>query len=145
MTQADVGDRGTIALLDHIAGRLARQHVTEWRLIEAERSAHADAGGVEQGAAFLHVVGDVLEVGARQHAAAAVAIEDDEIEFLELHLEQLADRKGDQRQLVDGRAVLLLGRAQDGEVDEIDGGIGLQDVAPGALARMGLAGDQQHA
>ena len=27
---------------------------------------------------------------------------------------------------------------------EIDGGVGLQEVAPGALARMRLAGDEQH-
>ena len=59
--------------------------------------------------------------------------------------EQLAGREGDQRQLVDRRAVLLLRRAQDGEVDEVDVGVGLQQVAPGALARMRLAGDQQHA
>jgi hypothetical protein len=60
-------------------------------------------------------------------------------------LEQLADRKGDQRQLVDRRAVLLLRRAQDGEMHEIDRRVGFQQVAPGALAGMRLARDQQHA
>ena len=63
---------------------------------------------------------------------------------MSLQLEQLAHGKGDQRQLVDRRAVLLLRRAQNGEMDEIDGGIGFQQRAPGALAGMGLAGDQQH-
>ena len=68
-------------------------------------------------------------------ALVGVAVEDDEVELLDLLLEQLARREGDQRQLVDRRAVLLLGRAQDGEVDEVDVGVGLQEVAPGALAR----------
>ena len=67
------------------------------------------------------------------------------MELVDLLLEQLARRKRDQRQLVDRRAVLLLGRAQDGEVHEIDRGVGLQQVAPGALARVRLARDQQHA
>ncbi len=48
-------------------------------------------------------------------------------------------REGDERELVDRRAVLLLGRAQNGEVDEVDGGVRLQQVAPGALAGVGLA------
>ena len=36
-------------------------------------------------------------------------------------------------------------RPQNGEVHEIDGGVGLQQVAPDALAGVRLAGDQQHA
>ena len=78
------------------------------------------------------------------HAAAAVAVEDDQVELVELDVEQLADRKGDQRQLADRRAVLLLRRPQDREMDEIDRRIGFEDVAPDALAGMRLAGDQQH-
>ncbi len=74
-----------------------------------------------------------------------VAVEDDEVEVLDLLGEQLARREGDERELVDRRAVLLLRRAQNGEVHEIDGGVGLQQVAPHALAGVRLAGDQQHA
>ena len=37
------------------------------------------------------------------------------------------------------------GRPQDGEVDEVDRGIRLQEVAPGALAGMRLAGDEEDA
>ena len=64
---------------------------------------------------------------------------------MDLLLEQLAGRERDQRQLVDRRAVLLLRRPQDGEVHEVDGGVRLEQVAPGALAGMRLAGHQQHA
>jgi hypothetical protein len=39
----------------------------------------------------------------------------------------------------------FLRRAQDGEVDEIDAGVGFQQVAPGALAGVRLARDEQHA
>jgi hypothetical protein len=57
--------------------------------------------------------------------------------------EELAGGKGDQGQLPDRGAVLLLGRAQNGEVHQIHRGVGFQDVAPGPLARVRLAGDQQ--
>lgn len=78
-------------------------------------------------------------------AAPLVAVEDDEIEFVELLVEEFARRKGDEREFADGRAVLLFRRTQNGEMDEIDGGIGFQQVAPGALAGMRLARDEQHA
>jgi len=68
-----------------------------------------------------------------------IAVEDDELELVDLLLKQLARRKRDQRELVDRRAVLLLGRTQDGEMHQVDAGIGLEQVAPGALAGMRLA------
>src|SRR5262249_60212428 len=57
----------------------------------------------------------------------------------DLLLEQLARREGDQRQFVDRRAVLLLRRAQNGEMHEIDAGIGFEEIAPRPLAGMRLA------
>src|SRR2546429_187316 len=49
------------------------------------------------------------------------------------------------RQLCPERsAVLLLRRTQDGEMYEVNAGIRLQQVAPGALARMRLPGHQQN-
>ena len=56
----------------------------------------------------LHIARDVVEVEQRQDVAVRVAVEDDEVELLDLLCEQLARREGDQRQLVDRRAVLLL-------------------------------------
>jgi hypothetical protein len=50
-------------------------------------------------AALLDVAGDVLEVDQGQEAAARVAVEDDEVELVQLDLEQLPGREGDQRQL----------------------------------------------
>ena len=102
-------------------------------------------GDLEQGAAVLDVARDVVEVGERQQAAARVAVEDHQVELAELDLEQLARGEGDQRELADRRAVLLLRRPQDREVDQVDRGVGLEQVAPDAQARIGLAGDQQHA
>ena len=48
-------------------------------------------------------------------------------------------------ELIDRRAVLLLGRAQNREMNEVHRGVGFQHVAPGALAGMRLARDEQHA
>ena len=93
----------------------------------------------------LHVAGDVVVVEQLQNAAMLVAVKDDEIEFLDLLTEQFAGREGDQRKLIDRGAVLLLRRAQNGEVDEIDGGIRLQEIAPGAFAGVRLARYEQHA
>ena len=53
--------------------------------------------------------------------------------------------EGDQRQFVERGQIVALWRAQDGEVDQIDGGIALEQPAPGAFVLVGLARDQQHA
>ena len=56
----------------------ARQDVAERRLIEAERRGEARRRPHPSRAPpSLHIVRDVLEIGPRQHAAAAVAVEDD--------------------------------------------------------------------
>ena len=144
MAPAQRRQLGPESLLQHIARGLGGQHAAERRAIEAVGGGEGGARRIQQRAALLDVIGDVVEIGARQHAFAPVAVEDDEVEILEPQLEQLAHGKGDQRQLVDRRAVLLFRRAQNGEMDQIDGGIGFQQRAPGALAGMGLAGDQQH-
>src|SRR6185437_11932833 len=87
---------------------------------------------------------DVREIGGWQDAAPGIAVEDDEVELVDLDVEQLADRECYERKLADRRAVLLLGRAQDGEMNEVDRWVGFEDVAPGALTLMRLARDQQH-
>jgi hypothetical protein len=45
-----------------------------------------------------------------QDAAVLEAVEDDEVELAELDLEQFADGEGDERQFVERRVVVLLGR-----------------------------------
>jgi len=104
----------------------------------------SSAGGIGPGrhqhrAALPHVTRDVVEIDDRQDPLPRVAVEDDELKFVDLLLEQLAGGERDQRELVDGRAVLLLRRAQDGEMHEIDAGIGLEKITPRPLACMGLA------
>ena len=82
----------------------------------------------------------------RQNRLAGVAIEDDEVEVLDLAPEQIGDGEGDQRQFVDRRAVgRLFRRSQNREMDEIDVRVGFQEIAPHALALVRLAGDEQHA
>ena len=127
------------------AGRRGGQHRRQRGVVEAAVVDIVGAGGDQQRTAIADIAGDVVEVEDRQHAAMLVAIEDDEVELVDLLREQLAGGEGDQRELVDRRAVLLLRRAQDGEVDEVDRGVGLEEVPPGALAGMRLARDEEDA
>ncbi len=135
MAPPEIGERGPETALEDLARGARRQHEAERRAEQAVVAGEGGAGGGQQRAALLDIAGDVAEIAERHHAAPAVAVEDDQVELVELDLEQLADRRG----------VLLLGRAQDGEVDQIDRRVGLEQVAPDPLASMGLARDQQHA
>ena len=95
-------------------------------------------------AAVADVARDVLEILRRQDAPPLVAVEDDQVELVDLLHEQLLRRKRDQAQLEDRHEILLLRRAQDGEMHQIDRAVGFQQVAPRPLARIGLARHQQH-
>jgi hypothetical protein len=94
---------------------------------------------------MLYITGNILEIEQRQHATPLIAVEDDQVELIEFLLEQLACWEGDQRELIDGGAVLLFRWPQDCEMNEVDRGIRLQHVAPGALARVRFARDEEHA
>ena len=145
MLDAVGGELRLVGLLEQPAGRRRRQHHGQRRARQAHLAGVVVAGGDQQRAALLHVAGDVLVVEQLQDVAVLVAVEDDEVEVLDPLREQLARREGDQRELMDRRAVLLLRRAQDREVHEVDGGVGLEQVAPHALAGVRLARHQQHA
>ena len=97
-----------------------RQDLAQRRAVEALGAGEVGAGGDQQRAAVADVAGDVLEVVVRQDAAALVAVEDDQVELVDLLHEQLLGREGDQRELEDRHEVLLLRRAQDGEMHEVD-------------------------
>src|SRR5918995_17442 len=73
----------------------------------------------KQRPAALHVFGNVAEILASDEATRFVAVEDDEVEFLQLLLEQLAHREDDQAELAYRREIVLLRRAQVGEVDQV--------------------------
>ena len=130
MAAAEIGERRREAALEDLAGRPPRQDARQRRAVEAHGLGELRPRGLEQGTAVLDIAGDVLEIDQWQEAAARVAVENDEIELVELDLEQLARREGDQRQLANRRAVLLFRRAQDGEMHQIDRRVGLQEVAP---------------
>src|SRR5262249_8467812 len=106
-------------------------------IIRARRDQHC--------APIAHIFCNIVEVNERQNALPRVAVENDELEFCDFLLEQLARGKSDQRQLVDRRAVLLFRWPQNRKMDQIDRGVGLEQIAPGALSGMWLAGHQQYA
>ena len=143
MAFPDIGQPGEERLGDDLAGGRRRQHRRQRRVVEAAVVGIVGTGADQQCPAVADVARDVVEVEDRQHAVVRVAVEDDQVERVDLFREELAGGEGDQRQFVDRCAVLLLRRAQDGEVDEVDRGVGLEQVAPGALAGVRLAGDQQ--
>src|SRR5436190_489176 len=58
-----------------IAGRLGRQDLAERRAEQAHRRAEARPGGFEEGAAFAHVTDNIFDIGLRDNAAPAIAVE----------------------------------------------------------------------
>ena len=84
------------------------------RMIDAVAARVIVTGGDEKGAAVLvDVAGDVVVVQKLQNAPVLVAVEDDQIELVDLLGKEFARRKRDQRQLIDRRSILLLGRTQE--------------------------------
>src|SRR5206468_12482200 len=134
-----VGKPGLETLFIDVPGGFGRQDRPERSTGQAQRRAKARPRRFEKSAPVANIARHILEISLRNHSSPAVAVEDDQVEFIEFYIKQLADRKGDQRQFADRRAVLLLGRTQDREMHEIDRWIGFEDVAPDALAGMRLA------
>src|SRR5690348_3657383 len=73
---AEIGQLRLEPLLVDIAGRLGRQDLAQWRAEEAHRRAKARSRGFEKGATVAHIANDVLDIGLRDDAAPAVAVED---------------------------------------------------------------------
>ena len=144
MARALLADMGAERLLDHRAFGTRRGDLGEGGIVEPVAARIIGPHRHQQSAAVADIFDHVLEVDRGQHALVGIAVEDDEIEILDLVAEQIGDREADQGQFVGRRVVVLLRRAQDGEMDEIDIGVRLQQVAPGALAGMGFARHQQH-
>ena len=144
MAMAQLRDARREAPLHHPGSGLDRQHPAQRRAVEAFGAGEILARGDQQRAAVAHIAGDVLEIIVRQDAAALVAVEDDQVELVDLLHEELLGREGDQRELEYRDEILLLRRAQDGEMHQVDGAVGFQQVPPGALAGIGLARDEQH-
>src|SRR5581483_8400284 len=128
-----------------LAGRFGRQYAVKGSTPDTRRASVVGPRSDQHRAAVTHISCDVVEIDERQHSLPGVAVEDDQLEFTDLLLEQLARRKCDQRKLVDGRAVLFFRGAQNGEMDEVDGSIRLEKIPPGALTGVRLSGHQQYA
>ena len=122
-----------------------RQHRAERRQGQAGRPGEFRPYRQQQRAAFADTVGDVAEIGGGQQAAVLEAVEDDQVEAVELVEEQLAHRKGDQRQFVQRGLIVFFRWPQNGEMHQIHRWIGFQQTAPGAFAGMRFTGNQQHA
>ncbi|MCX7344662.1 MAG: hypothetical protein NTU78_02805, partial [Alphaproteobacteria bacterium] len=145
MLAARLGQLRREGALDDLARRRRGNDVGKRGCIESVLACEVGAGGDQHRSAFLHIARDIAQIGRRQDRLAAVAVEDHEIELVELVDEKFARRKRDQRQFLDRRAVLFFRRAENGEMHQVDRRIGLEQVAPGTFAGMRLAGHQQYA
>ena len=74
----------------------------------------------QQRAAIGDVTRHIGEVGLGDDAATFILVEDDEIEFIKLIFKKLICWKGDEGEFFCGCVINLAGRAQDGEVNQID-------------------------
>ena len=71
-------------------------------------------------------------------------IKNHKVEFAEFFPEKLVSGKVDQRDFFRWCDVRFLWRLQNGEVNEINGRVRLQEIAPDTGARIGLARDKQN-
>src|SRR5262249_56035245 len=88
MAVARIGEARVERPLGHLARRLSRQDLVEWRSPDAGLARIVWPGRHHDGAAVAHVLGDVVEIDDRQHALAGVAVEDYHLELLDLLLKQ---------------------------------------------------------
>ena len=139
-----LADPGQKPLFQHPPGRGGGQNITQWRAIQALGTGKSRAGGNKHRPASLDIIGNIPDINLRQHPLAAETVKDNQVKIGDLFGKQFLRRKGDQRHLLIGHPVLLFGRTQDGEMHKVHRGIRLQQVAPGALPGIWLAGNQQH-
>jgi len=75
-----------------------RKHVFQRRVIEALRQRVIRPDRRQKRAALLNEARDIVEIDRRQQRLVGIAIEDDEIEFVDLAPEEIGCREGDQRE-----------------------------------------------
>ena len=145
MPRAEVGDLRQKRCLDHARRWLAWQNLRQRSAIKRIRAGEIRPRGHQKRAAVLHISPHIVEIEHRQNAAPLIAVENDQVELVNRLHEQLPRRERDEAQLGHRHAILPIRRAQNGKMHQVDGRVGFQKVAPGALPRMRLPRNQQHA
>src|ERR1051326_176600 len=84
MAAAGVSQLRFESVFVHIAGRLGRQNLAQRRAVEAHRRAEARPRRFEERAALSDITHDILDIGLRDDTAPAIAVENDQIEIVEL-------------------------------------------------------------
>ena len=97
MFGAILGDRGAEGVLGQATVRARRRDSPQRRVIEPFWLREIGTRREHQRAAFANIADDVIEINQGQDALIRIAIEDDEVEFLDLPAEEIGGRKGDQR------------------------------------------------
>ena len=144
VTIADIGEPRPEPPFQHFSGRRRRHHLAQGRLVKRPERREFGPHRQQQRPAFVHEVDDIAQVRRRQHVADHIAVENDEVEFPKFGLEQLLDGKSDQRKLAKRREVVLFRRPQDGEMNQVNGRVGFEQITPCSFAGVGLSRNQQH-
>jgi hypothetical protein len=121
------------------------EHVGDGRSLEVAGAEGLIAADHGQRSAVADVLADAVEV-LLQVVPGPVAeiLEDDEVEGLELLLEDLLRREGNERQLVLRGAGVVARRAEDEEADQVHVGIALEELAQEAHVPARPAHHQHH-
>ena len=93
---AQIGDLRHITLFDHPRRGPCRQDSGQGRAVERRSGGEIGAGGDKHRPAVADVVGDILKIERRQDTPPLVAVEDDQIEILDLLHEEFTGGKSDQ-------------------------------------------------
>ena len=142
---SQLGDLGQVGRFHNLRRGTAGQDIGQRRAVERSGRGKFRPRRHQQRPAAFHIGTHVVEIEHGQDAAPLVSVEDHQVELVDALHEKLAGGKGDQAQLRHRHAIVAIGRAQDGEMHQIDARVGFQQVAPGALPRMRLARNQQDA
>ena len=120
---AQPGHFRTHRFIDHKTGWPGRQNLPERGAEQAFHARKFRSGRNQHRPAAAHVIAHAFQIISRQDSPQPITIENDQVELVNLVDEQLLRRKGDQAQLIHRHPVLLVWRAQDREMHQIDRGI----------------------
>ena len=120
MALAHVGQLWGEPLFNHPRSRRTGQDIPKARAIDTVGCRIFRASRDQHRTTVIHIPGDIVEIFRWQNSPPTIAVKDDQIEIVDLFNEQLAGRKGDQRQFFDRNPVQLIWWAQNGKMHEVN-------------------------
>ena len=88
MTLAEVSDPRPKGLVDQLAGRRAWEQFPKRCPVNTEWARITRTNRFQKRAAVTHIFHNILEIDRWQYTAAAISVENHQVEFFELHFKQ---------------------------------------------------------